>query len=280
MNTIPTDLNDYIDTDDAIFHYTKASTALENILFNKQFKPSIFRDTNDPEEYGFKMFGAVGWSLPEHFFELLQKAHPFVDKIIRFQFRVMCFCSNLQPSILLDTNKTVIDKYADRLGWAKARMWSQYGENHFGICLVFSRRLLEEYIDSVMSNKMYFNCRFVQYSQKKRNLMSIEGNRLLDMGIEKYAMQFVLTNIIDLFFIKYIDYRDESEYRAVIYDPGGDMEYIPIIDYVKGVVVGDRTPKVYYPLIQFLCKRLNIECKQIYWERGVPHLAQLESSSI
>jgi hypothetical protein len=48
------------------------------------------------------------------------------------------------------------------------------------------------------------------------------------------------------------------------------LEHIDISAIIKGVIVGDRTPKVYYPLINYLCKNLKIESRVIYWDDGIP----------
>ena len=44
-------LEEFIKSDDAIFHYTRASVALEKILFDGKFRLSLLKDTNDPHDH-------------------------------------------------------------------------------------------------------------------------------------------------------------------------------------------------------------------------------------
>ena len=53
------DLNEYIETEDALFHYTKTSVALEKILYTQKFKLSLLKDTNDPREYKYMLLNTI-----------------------------------------------------------------------------------------------------------------------------------------------------------------------------------------------------------------------------
>ena len=44
-------LTNFLDSEDAIFHYTKRETAMEYILNNKTLKFGLLKNTNDPYEY-------------------------------------------------------------------------------------------------------------------------------------------------------------------------------------------------------------------------------------
>jgi hypothetical protein len=51
---------EYIESNDALFHYTKLSTGIENILEEGRLKLSCLQYTNDPQEYKFLLFDAMG----------------------------------------------------------------------------------------------------------------------------------------------------------------------------------------------------------------------------
>jgi len=51
-----------ISEEDAVFHYTRRTVALEKILHDDCFKLSLLVNANDPHEYKNKMIGAGGWS--------------------------------------------------------------------------------------------------------------------------------------------------------------------------------------------------------------------------
>ena len=42
-----------------------------------------------------------------------------------------------------------------RKGYEKSRMWSQYGQNHEGICLVFSKKSLLEIIKKELFSRTF-----------------------------------------------------------------------------------------------------------------------------
>lgn len=54
--------NKFIETEDALFHYTKLSIAVEEILFKRRFKLSLLKNTNDPREYSIKLFTTIDYT--------------------------------------------------------------------------------------------------------------------------------------------------------------------------------------------------------------------------
>jgi hypothetical protein len=265
-------LDDFVKTDDAIFHYTRASVALEKILFDGRFRLSLLKDTNDPSEYKFRLLDMIGWSLPPEAEGLHKEAHPIIDRIIRKESRIMSFCSNAAPEIILDTGETIEDTTVNRIGWNKSRMWAQYGENHRGICLVFSKKAIGTEFANIRERLIAKN---IQYKTKpgiSRPAYTLNGNQLVEDGVEDYSYNHVIQHAKTLFFMKHIDYRDESEYRVVVFDPDHKYEYININESIRGVIAGDRTHKVYFPLIRKLADQCGVECRRAYWERGTPHL--------
>jgi hypothetical protein len=81
-----------------------------------------------------------------------------------------------------------------------------------------------------------------------------------------------MDNFEYFFFRKHIDYRDEGEFRVVVFDPDNKLEPLDISTSLKGVIVGDRIHAPYIHLINHMCKKLNIECRQAYWSTSEPHM--------
>lgn len=271
-------LDDFIKTEDAIFHYTRASVALEKILFDGRFRLSLLKDTNDPSEYKFRLLNMIGWSLPPEVEKRCSEAHPVFDRIISMESRIMSFCSNSLPEIILDTKETIKDTIANRNGWNKSRMWAQYGENHRGICLVFSKKAIVAEVTDIRGRVIANNIQYKTRPGISHHAYTLNGNQLIEVGVEEYCYNHIIQHAATLFFIKNIDYRDESEYRVVVFDPEHKYEYIDINKSIRGIIVGDRTPKVYFPLIRRLADRYGIEYRRAYWERGTPHLILCEDS--
>ena len=121
--------------EDTIFHYTSRAIAMENILNDMKFKFSIFQKANDPYEYGLRFWGITGpgsneknenKKLAKH----TSRVFDYASKFLLRNTAYLAFCRNGESSNL------------DDLGCSKLRMWSQYGEDHRGVCLAFSREQL------------------------------------------------------------------------------------------------------------------------------------------
>lgn len=279
------DLDQYVNTDDALFHYTKLSVAIESILPTKKLKLSLLKDTNDPIENKFKIFSIFSEGLPEDSTgEISKKAHPIINRILLSESRVLCFCSNKKPTLILNDNNTVVDKHNCLEGWNKSRMWSQYSENHCGICLVFSKDGLEKELKTKRHEIVDYKSGYVQYFQKGRmpwDTITLNGNRAETEGVEQYSRNHVIENSEEFFYRKHIDYRDEAEYRAVVFDPDGKLEYLDISSSIKGVIAGYEMPEVYYPLIDQLSEQLEIETRKVRWSKSsrTSHLGRLSKKS-
>ena len=276
-------IDEYIKTPDALFHYTKKSIAIEHILHTKKFKLSILKNTNDPREYKDKIFSVAGDSLGyDKTVDLLNKARPVTDRIQRYECRVMCFCTNNKPTLILSDDRSIEDEHACPEGWSKSRMWSQYGQNHYGICLVFSKRELINALEKTKPQISDYKASYVKYSQRHGfdwEATTLDGNRLEEEGIRKYSFNHVMENAEELFFRKHIDYRDEAEFRVVVFDPDKKLEYLDVSSLIKCVIVGDRTPDAYIPLINQICTDLHIESRRAHWSKDGVHLRRCNCES-
>ena len=271
-------LMEFLASDDSLFHYTRTSTALEHILPDGKLKLSLLKDTNDPREYKFKLLNLQGWSLSKKVEGFARKAHPIFDRILRGQCRVMCFCTNVLPEIEMESGKVEKDQYASNVGWNKSRMWSQYGENHHGMCLVFSRSSILKHLKALngaFTWQVSGHVRYMRNDRIPRSAVTLNGNQLAEDGVEKYCAQHIQGHYRDLFLTKHVDYRDEAEYRFIIADPSNNCEFINITTALRVVIAGDRAPKVYFRLIGELSKKYGAECRRAYWDRGKAHLILL-----
>lgn len=268
-------IDEYIKTPDALFHYTKTSIAIENILHMKKLKLSLLNDSNDPKEYKYKSFNITKCSSdPNITLQLKNKVSPIINRILRKEYRVMCFCTNNKPTLILSDGRSAKDEYAYSKGWGKSRMWSQYGQNHFGICLVFSKSKLEDVLNNIKPPIKNFR-RNMCYSQIIR-ATTLDECKIQREGIEKYPYNHIMENYEELFFRKHVDYRDEAEFRVVIFDPDKKLRQLDISSLIKCVIGGERISEAYIPLIQRMCAGLNIECRQVYSFNGELRLKAME----
>jgi hypothetical protein len=271
-------LEEYVKTPDALFHYTKTSIAIEHILYTKKFKLSTLYDTNDPREYKFKIFSSKRYSSAEDalddesYKKLSDEARTEINRILRFKCRIMSFCSNVKPTLILSGNDPKKDEHFYSTVWAKSRMWSQYGEDHRGICLVLSKSKVENAFDERKTQVKKHKAGYIAYLSNNSPHPVVDLSSKAGENAEECASKYVMDNFEYFFFRKHIDYRDEAEFRVVVFDPGKQLEYLDISSSLKGVIVGDRIYDAYIHLINHMCKNLNIECRQAYWSTSNPHM--------
>jgi hypothetical protein len=265
-------IDEFVRSDDAIFHYTKLSLAIETILHDGRFRLGLLKNTNDPWEYKFKLLSMFGSSLPPITDQLYNDAHEVIDRIIREESRVMCFCSNISPTVVLNIQERLKDLAPPSLGCYKSRMWAQYGENHRGICLVFSKKKIDDKFAGATGSLFTNHVTYTARSTPPLDAYTLNGDELIRDGVENYCYNHIKRHSDDLFFIKNIDYRDECEYRVVVVDPDRQYKFIDISAAIRMIIAGDRTPKVYYPIIRQQAEKYGAHCRYVHWERGMPFL--------
>ncbi len=271
------DIDGYIRTsEDALFHYTKTSTAIEHILHTKRFKLSVLNNSNDPQEYKDMLLSISGSSLgPDKTFELLGRANRCVNRMLKDEGRRMCFCTNDKPILILRDGCSIEDEHACSEGWSKSRMWSQYAENHYGVCLVLSKERLAGALDERKCQIAHCRLGPVKYLQPDDDsgeALCVDGNRAEAEGVEEHARNHVVEHCEELFFRKHIDYRDEAEFKVVVFDPDKKLEYLDVSSLIKCVIVGERTPEAYIPLVDQMCSELSIEFRIASWTLRQPSL--------
>lgn len=252
-----------IDNEDTIFHYTKIAIAIEHILYEKRLKFSRGINTNDPREY--KRRDLEPQSEGNYTFEEYRQNWLEAEKNLRkviSSYKYACFCLNDS----LGQEQTKLS------GYARLRMWTQYGENFYGVCIAFSAKSLEERL----GKKAIIYAKYVHYDKDlERNdsiLLNVDANEFISKNKEEWATRYVQDHRDQIFFSKHEDYRDEKEYRIVIHDPDDVFEYLDISGCIKAVLLGDRTEPVYNEIVKNLCNPMNAECKKVIWQRGKLHL--------
>lgn len=242
------ELTNFLNSDDSIFHYTKKETAMEYILNNKKLRFGIFHSSNDPYEYKRRLTPAFGWGDINE--SLYIKSMNLIDSTIR-QTPFLSFSGNFN-------NK----------GYKKSRMWSQYGQNHSGICLVFSKEFLMATIQNELLEDYFIFGEDVNYKEIKSKSLNIENNNLTEKEI---VINNITKDYKNIFFQKDLDYQDENEFRIVLIkkdlEESSQEHFIDISNSLKLIILGDNFPKVYLPTIKDLSSKLNIEFKKLHWDR-------------
>ena len=256
-------ITDFISSDDAIYHFTKKEPALEKIWRRQEIMFGAFGGANDPHEYKPRMTSAVGWAWDDE----LEKELPEITRLIDHKIKssgFLSFCQNRYE------NQKIIEQ-----GCLKSRMWSQYGQNHSGICFIFSKKnLLAEVKNRFSNNHLIFNNN-VDYrhlnSSRVRDSLSINGGDLEQSSIDEIAITHLEANNESIFFKKTPDYQDENEFRLVVVSKDRDSRHGHLVDVsssLKVVILGDAFPEVYLPTVRNLSEKTLVPFRKLHWEKG------------
>ena len=236
------DFEKFIDSNDAIFHYTKNEAFLQ-IIKNMRLRLSPLEKMNDPMEYKRPPFTFHQYGDANRSYECENEAWNKMSLLKLNECKIACFCSNYKYPIK---------------AYLRSRMWSQYGENHEGVCLVFSKKAIKNIVDK--------NDKFeiVSYKKKFNSLLEydffypeIHKNNFIDNFFEsKYKT---------MFFTKVIDYRDEAEFRLLkrVKDKNKTFAYIDIKKCLKCILIGDKFNDISNPVFNKLRENeYNIEVRK------------------
>jgi len=227
---------------DIIYHYTKASTAIDYILYNNQLKFNQYKNSNDPIESSHVRRGTYYWgsevgkpisSKTQKDIEELKDHVRYLEK----NFYQICFCKNSVGDIFASKNCICDFKgHEEIFGFTKLRMWDQYADKFSGVCLAFSKERI------LSTNKSKLNlleddvkyCTFRELTEKKVN--DISGNYFASVGKDIYKNELE-EKVKKSFFCKHKDYSGENEYRIGAFFDKNNC----ILEHQKGELIFDKT---------------------------------------
>lgn len=241
-----------IDNKDTLYHYTKIGTAVEHILYEKRLRFSTGINTNDPREYQSMDLEPTleGDCAQDTYSQNWKEAEKSLAET-KDCYKYLCFCLN--------------ETFP---GYALPRMWAQYGENFYGVCVAFSVQSLKEWLrdkGTVYADKISYP-KNLEY--KDLSLSTVDAKEFIGKNKGDWADRYIKSHVDSLFFLKHLNYKSENEYRIVVHDPKGCLEYVDVSGCIKAVILGDRTKAVYHEIVKRLCRKMNADCKQAVWQKG------------
>jgi len=270
-----------------VCHYTGKKAGIA-ILSENKINFSRLSSCDDPREskqWSFDFIGAEQRLCLEQYSEVPKKFSSFIIN----NSRVLCFCGWNDEEI--DFSNNVVASFREayyRTGFARSRMWSQYGRDrtegatgkgHTGICLVFDKSLLvEQFESSFKANKIFYDTvEYQYYLESFVKARKIECKNILHNSVEEALRMQVDANFHEYFFLKSMDYRDEHEYRLVVIADDGDSIGLPIESSLKAVIVGVDFPPEEFESVDALAQNCgsSVERWFLSWQEGRPQLFNL-----
>lgn len=267
--------------DQYVYHYTSAETARDLILKDRTLRMGRILDTNDPKEtmeWEFNLWTAGSYDLGKYKMDEVSK---WLSSALKANVRVACFCQDRAP-LKGDHVGEILQR-----GFAKSRMWAQYGKNHSGVCLVFDRsKLLESVKTHLDGNTCWvgnvsYRDHFVVRSLSQNEFM-IDVDELELVGPERYVANHLIRHHDELFFEKLQDWRDETEWRMMVIGPGSGAIFLPVEQALVGVMHGASTNQKISEQIMELTDDNTVEHMGLIWKNGNPwyDLGSLKWSNI
>jgi hypothetical protein len=241
-------VNKIIEDEEILYHYTSSKIAIDYILKDLTLLASPLKGVNDPKENKEKYFSNTS--------EInLKDINSIMNEWFLNYSKIICFS---QDNMNGDTHYDA--------GYGKSRMWSQYGENHKGICLGFKKRKILESFERV-EGCFWKGNRNIEYTNNlhlKLPIFNLSLNpNIINDKISKAnnISLYFGKNRNHFYFEKVNDWKQENEYRLVLFNVSKNKLYLDISEALHSIYLGVDFPKTE---IKNLKKLIPNDSIQIY----------------
>jgi len=253
-----------------LYHYTTVETAISYIIKSQTIKIGRYIKTNDPKEaknWQFFIGTNENRDLGSYNMEELSKK---VTYELKNKTNVVCFSKDnaeLSGNHMEDIFKR---------GFCKPRMWAQYGGNHTGVCLIFNKQKLNNEINSQFLSGYHIFSGSVVYKNRiivediSKSAYGVNIDYLERMEIKDYIKAHIYKHYGRLFFEKALDWRDENEFRWVIFGDKEEDLYLEYNDSLEGIVFGADTLEKNISMIVSTTKGTQVHFEQLVWKNCTP----------
>jgi hypothetical protein len=263
---------------DFFFHYTTREAAFEYILPDRQLRLSPAHLVQDPLESNPAFLGAdFGVSdNPEVDYENQVAALEAGMRLqqLRRHSKVLSLTIDAPPR---DGDVEVFGR-----GYARARMWQQYAENHQGVCLMLRReRFATKALAEIQARTVGVWAGAVSYAQRgilENSAATIMPNpATTDIDIVE---QHVRDHLKWLFFTKLLDWETEHEYRFIELSMEDGCTFVDIGDTLAGVILGWKFPEWQAHGAVEMCRSVGATTWLMQWDRARPMPVQIDHDEL
>lgn len=254
-------------SDQFVYHYTSAGTARDYILKDRTLQFSAYTTTNDPKETKTWEFGLLTFEDRDLGKYRHNELSERFSRALKAAAKVACFCVDLEPL----TGDHIRDIY--RRGYSKARMWAEYADRHTGVCLVLDKEKLLGSVRRHLGKHTIAHGRVTyrdapQLTGIEHHAFNIDVDLYESLGPSAYARAHLQRHGHGLFFEKLVDWRDELEWRVVVFADSPGHLYLPLEGSLVAMVHGDGTDPDESEALMSQAK--DIQHLGISWKNGAP----------
>ena len=251
--------------DKTLYHYTSIYTAIEYIFPFNELRLSPLTSSTDPMEQTIPdlSIGSYGYH-EDH--ERLQKnidGHGLSKKVNRYykSLHQLCLCRN--EKIDFHGQYTGVFEPIDHFGFAKPRMWHQYGDGYKGICIAISRKKLEEQLTQEFK---IIDIEYLKNHLFKPNIdtSGINLNIAEQRGEEKYLKIKCESELKKI--TKHHDYKYENECKIIVASEN-DYDFIDIKTCIQGIFVTNKLDYIYKSQLKDIAADYKIPVMEVSIKR-------------
>ena len=265
---------EFKENENLLFHYTSYFKALSILESNSLWAGQLSR-MNDPLEFrpvgqSFSWSGNVSnGKIFSKMMELAEANRKRNNSIRLLSFSIDDFHFNDDVF-----EKQVVFNNMLNHGWARTRMWAQYGDCHKGVCLVFEKNKLLEATKKYSEIKTYSNK--IEYT----NDMS-EFQEAFDLGFttedfkSDHSKAFMQDDKRKFLFQKCDDFMSEQEFRCLFISDSFNKDKPFVFDYkdsLVGVIISDCFDSLNLPALKNLADDKKLPIFRLMWQYGIPTL--------
>jgi hypothetical protein len=248
-----------------VAHYTKLNN-VANILHDKQIKFSSIENLDDPRESSLGWLDTIGYGDGKGW----ENAHK-LKQDVGSQLKIFCTAGESQSPEGSDILETSI--------YGRPRMWSQYGDNSKGFCVILNKEKLSKEISILVKGSKNRISGSVNYYEW---LHMVSGGSCIEYGDGIDLDEIDILDIINknemlssIFLKKSSDWAEEAEFRWLLFVEDKREIFISIQDAIEAVVLGWKFPQNQVSQVKAYCNSLNCPCYLLTYQHPKYSLLQL-----
>lgn len=157
-------------------------------------------------------------------------------------------------------------------------MWSQYGDEYRGVCLVFERDQLDANISTeivepglnLYSDRVNYENPSIVPDFRRAHSLVVNVDEIEIKGMKSTVDHHLQSHRKELFFTKALDWKEEREFRWLVTGCKQADFSASIGSSLVGVLLGDKFPGESKGVVANYAQKLGFSVAELSWRNGVP----------